>query len=935
MMHRDRLTERLETLRSKALRIRWSASLAWSLLVLVLMFVGVMWLDLMLELSAAFRQYAVWIVVLTAGVLVAYLGLRYWIRIKLSVIARDMDQQIGTGGEIRSGLDLLSTQQQRHGLAKGLAEVAIIQANKLIWSIPLDNALTPAPAYRAWKVAGVAGAVLLVCTIIMPRLAATQLARLFDPHGDHPPYARNTFEIDPGDVGVVYGQPQKIVARVFGPAVDEVELVLVDQQSQDQVIVPMFPDSEKTWMTTLAEVTQSGRYFVRSHRARSHRYDLVVITVPQLTAARFKVTPPSYTAQRPYEGPLPQGGLSGLPGTKVEVALTSNRPLSGGTGRMKTDTQTSAFELSPQEGDPNTAIGSFVIDAPGELECYVSDVEGQQNRDPVRTAVSLLEDHRPFVRLLEPQAISLATPDADIPVVVAGEDDYGITSLQLFRSLNDSPASALQVELPDHIMPQWRSTETLPLSAYGLSPGDEISLFGRVVDNDPAQPKGSESEIATIRIISQRELERLMRRKQGLEMLESKYAQADRRMDALLSKLEALKKELEAMPADEALSQSQRDQLKALAREAAEVQEALEKAAAHELPYDLDQAMSNQLKQMAQQFKQASRELDQMSQSPNKQGGIPRATGTAEELEKLCKSCRGCRKQFDENATTPMEHLADIYPLLEDEARFLQLYQRQKNLSQRLKSLKDVENQDDPAAKRRMRDLETEQRQQREALQTLLDDIEEHVSRLSDDERLDDLRRTSLEFARGVRTSGAAQAMASAEEGLAEFSGTRGYRGASEAVEILDEFIERAKGMGGQGQAALRFQPTLSAGLGNTVDQLLSDAGLSGAQPSSGQGKIGSGGGYSASRTSLDNVGMYGNLPTMGDVTQSGQGGRDGKAGGLAHGMARPEDANEPWQVGMPGELKASGAANPVVPVKYRTSVGAYFERVADETANK
>ena len=33
----------------------------------------------------------------------------------------------------------------------------------------------------------------------------------------------------------------------------------------------------------------------------------------------------------PYEGPLPKEGVSGLPGTKVQIFLRSNRPLSGGT----------------------------------------------------------------------------------------------------------------------------------------------------------------------------------------------------------------------------------------------------------------------------------------------------------------------------------------------------------------------------------------------------------------------------------------------------------------------------------------------------------------------------------------------------------------------------------------------------------------------------
>src|SRR5205085_80513 len=82
----------------------------------------------------------------------------------------------------------------------------------------------------------------------------------------------------------------------------------------------------------------------------------------------------------------------------------------------------------------------------------------------------------------------------------------------------------------------------LQLAAYGLEPGDEIKLFARAEDNDPAGAKGAESPVATVRIISQEEFEKLVRAREGLELLQSKYQQARRRLESLAAEAEELQK---------------------------------------------------------------------------------------------------------------------------------------------------------------------------------------------------------------------------------------------------------------------------------------------------------------------------------------------------------------------------------------------------------
>ena len=64
--------------------------------------------------------------------------------------------------------------------------------------------------------------------------------------------------------------------------------------------------------------------------------------------------------------------------------------------------------------------------------------------------------------------------------------------MQLYRSLNGSRSLPLDLPIAKQAQRRFYDRVYLPLDQYGLEPGDEIKLFGRVEDNDPAGGKGVE-----------------------------------------------------------------------------------------------------------------------------------------------------------------------------------------------------------------------------------------------------------------------------------------------------------------------------------------------------------------------------------------------------------------------------------------------------------
>src|SRR5207249_2427946 len=96
---------------------------------------------------------------------------------------------------------------------------------------------------------------------------------------------------------------------------------------------------------------------------------------------------------------------------------------------------------------------------------------------------------------------------------------------------------------------------------------------------------------------------------------------------------------------------------------------AIRESARHPLRYDLDKNLSRELSALAEALSGLADEADRLAARKELS-----ATEAAKALAGLRGRLAGGRKQFDENALAPVEHLARIYPLLEDQARFVQLY---------------------------------------------------------------------------------------------------------------------------------------------------------------------------------------------------------------------------------------------------------------------
>ena len=268
----------------------------------------------------------------------------------------------------------------------------------------------------------------------------------------------------------------------------------------------------------------------------------------------------------------------------------------------------------------------------------------------------------------------------------------------------------------------------------------------------------------------------------------------------------------------------------AIGKEADEI----EKNANEDLPFDLDAQPAGEAegarRRRAGGRRGVQKETDRSTASC-------RSPVAGEKLNELREKLGTKREEFKEEATEPLEHLAKIFPLKEDEARFADLYLRQRDLAERMAALK-AKAGDDPGSKARMRDLENEQRQLREELRDLLDDIDSHVAALPEDRReLDDLRKTATEFAEAVRASARGRGDAVVgDRAVGVHRPRRRPQWSKQAADTLEKFLGKCKADGRARPAVPEVPAQAVAGAGQHGRPTARAQGL-GMKPGMGHGR--------------------------------------------------------------------------------------------------
>jgi hypothetical protein len=939
------LDDRLRPFRRRAIGVMASNMALLACFGLILALVGAMWLDTIWALPAAVR-WAITRPILAAN-LVGLVGILAWrsMAIKNEHLADWIDNSQATGGEILAGWQLANRPVSPSGdLTESMAMLAVRRAGEKVGKIAPSSVIGNEMLHRSFYYVVGAIAVTGMISLIVPDIARNQIGRFLHPARDIPPYTGTTIELQLERAKILYGEDVIALAVVDRGLVDRMTLVSRTMDGREARL-PMLAESTSQFRSILTRVTEPLDLYAVSGTSRSRVLHLDVTMTPQILPPQVVITAPEYTRQAVYRGGLPKQGLRGLVGTEVEWEVKSNRPLA--EGRLSIEFEDGSSEhvlLNPSKATVDDELGlvsgSLTLSRSGTFRLSVIDTSGIESYESVEGAITIVDDQRPIVRIVQPKPISVATPDVVLPVTISAEDDFGISSLALYRSLNGSPSSKIVGEIDGDRREE--ASWQLPLADYGLTAGDEIQLFARAEDNDPAGPKGSESPVTVIRIISVQQFQEMMLQRRGAESMQAKYQQARRYLEQLANAIQEIQdanEQLAANPQSPEAREALEQKLAEARQRAREASQAIEKLSRQAMPVDVDQELAKRLAEMSELANQIGQQLDGIQPESDQ----PLTEAQQQQLEKMLAETRDGQDQLTDQAIEPMEKMQKMLPLVMDQQRFVRLTEQQRDLANRLQSLKEIQS-DKPDAEttRRVAELEAEQEQLRQGLSDLLDDIQRHANDLPDDPELDDLRTTSLDFADAVRQSMAQTEMSTVQQQLLDGQFPNAEQSAANAAEILESFLSENDGMGNKAceNCKAAFKPGAGgAKLGNSLEQMMAMMGMKpgasgsrpGGNPGSGFG-FGAGGGFAQRFPGPENVGIYGSLPNPTQQPSRGQG--DSSSGTVASSLAAEMDSNggSASESGATGSAGGQGLNN--IPTRYRSQVADYFKTIADELGN-
>lgn len=871
--------------------------------------------------------------------------------ISVGRLALRIDAQQNFGGEITTAWDLA-----RHGnytddsLTTRFTLRAIARSEAKLAAIPFSAVFPLKSLQRASLCFGCLMLLPLLVGLVAPKLAWIQFQRFAFPSSDTPPFSGLVISLEQSDFQLLYGDDAKIVALVSRKPNERLELVTVSQSGKERSL-PMLPRGEAKWQALVTQVQEPVTFYVRSDRTRSPTGKLEVQLTPQITECLVRITPPEYTHQAVYEGAVPKDGIAGLAGTKVDFAVTSNRPLANGNMHIEYEDRTDRdvpLGLSENDNKESSSVqGSFVLDLDAEFEIKVTDVDGIQSTGSVAGKFSILTDQRPVVRILEPRPLSLATADIDLPIVISAEDDFGLSQLRLYRNLNGSSSSFVDLEIDGSA--RSNVTKMLPLKRFGLSPGDEIHLFARTEDNDPNGPKGSESPKTVIRIISIAEFQERMLEQRGAEALSAKYEAAQRQLENIsnaIAEMQEAAQRAENDPNNPAIQQELQQKMQAVQDAAKNAAEAIEKLAENPMDIDVDRELAEMLQEMA---KDASEIAEAMGEIAEKQAGQRPLNETEQSaVQQMREKIQGMREEIQEEAIDPLNELSKTMALMDAKERFDDLVEQQQELAQRMKSLAESD-PTDPSNERRMMEMEAAQEELKQQLMEVAESLEASAEELPANEEFSELAQQAKELAQGIKQSGAPELMGDAQKSLLKSKFDQAAENAAAAAEALASLLPNNESMGQQADENAKdaFNKPGKNGkagkskLGNSLEQLkqrMNRNRAKGQQP--GQGEAGQeqsgmpGGpnnGYSQRSPRSQNTGMYGSMPSQ-SPSSRGRSDKVSQGGATRSEISRQNSGVD--RANATQSTDASGQSQQNVPNQYRQKVSEFYRRIQEQLSN-
>ena len=419
-----------------------------------------------------------------------------------------------------SAIELSSTDPSLHSPA--LLAAASERAIALLRAANPAQILDRQPLYSYLRLLGSATAVVLLCGALFGDDLAQAAQRCAHPLTAYERPPRTLITVRPGNLEIIKGEDATLQVHFAGDKPRRARIVRRTSAEAPYQIEELVVDRADSVTYTFPQVQQSFHYAIAVGDDRSPEYEVRVIDPPAVKRLRLHYQYPAYS-QLPDRIEEEGGDIQGLPGTRVVLEVTANKPLSK-AALVLDDTLSLTAQL-----DGTTARIALQIERTGAYHIDLVDRKGATNRDPIRYAIQVREDQKPVVAITDPGRDSDLPESLKVLLKAEASDDFSVEGIALVYRVNNSPEQ--RRALPINPQREVLVSYIWDLSAANLLPEDRIYYHLEALDNNQvAGPQKGQSRQYVLRFPSLYEL----------------YSEADQAQEEQLSSLEELAAEGQA-----------------------------------------------------------------------------------------------------------------------------------------------------------------------------------------------------------------------------------------------------------------------------------------------------------------------------------------------------------------------------------------------------
>lgn len=607
-------------------------------------------------------------------------------------------------------LNILQLKRQESTAANlALLEASIDQKTNAISLVPFKAAIDLSANRKYLRYALPPFLMLLVLLFAAPSIIKDSTKRILDNNTEYTKDAPFAFEIENDVLEVVQFQDYTLTVNTSGTVVPNEAYVVIDgfqykmQKSEDGL-----------FSYTFRNVQKDTEFRLQAGKVRSALNMLKVLEKPNLADFNLELNYPSYTGRKD-EILQNTGDITVPEGTKLTWLINA----------FKTD------EISIAFGDefPGTSIerrgetkyrhtSRAQSDTPYRLYLSNNKVPGY---DSLLYNINVIKDQYPSITA---EKITDSTDVTLIYFIGNASDDYGLNNLSFNYSITKE--GGVEQGLKSEKLKKSDGREIqfdhlIDLKKLNLEPGDKISFYFEVFDNDGVN--GSKSSRSSVMTYAKPTLEEI--KKLEAENDEAIKDQLKQSLDNLDKLQENFKKLREKLLQQKQLDWQDKKQMEKLLDEQKKIQEQLEKA-----KQKLDENLKNQ-EEFAPQDEETMKKQEKVQELMEK--------ALNPEMKELMDKIKELMEELDkEDAVQMMDQMNQNNETMQkDMNRMLQLYKQlemEKLVKDQIKELEKLAEQQEKLADKteQKKDGQENLKKEQEELNKKLEEIKDKLKELEE-----------------------------------------------------------------------------------------------------------------------------------------------------------------------------------------------------------